>query len=92
MSLNIREILIISSIQDISLYQTLLKDGKQWGLRLKYCIQKQPDGIAQAFLLAKDFIGDHSNVLILGDNIFYGGNLKEKLEKADIKKEGYICI
>lgn len=88
MSLNIREILIISSIQDISLYQTLLKDGKQWGLKLKYCIQKQPDGIAQAFLLAKDFIGDHSNVLILGDNIFYGGNLKEKLEKANQKKEG----
>ena len=88
MSLNIREILIISSIQDISLYQTLLKDGKQWGLKLKYCIQKQPDGIAQAFLLAKDFIGDHLNVLILGDNIFYGGNLKEKLEKADQKKEG----
>ena len=49
MSLNIREILIISSIKDISLYQTLLKDGKQWGLRLKYCVQKKPDGIAQAF-------------------------------------------
>jgi len=88
MSLSIREILIISSIQDISLYQTLLKDGKQWGLKLEYCIQKQPEGIAQAFLLAKDFIGDHLNVLILGDNIFYGGNLKDKLKKADQKKEG----
>lgn len=88
MSLNISEILIISSIQHMSLYQTLLKDGKQWGLKLKYCVQKKPDGIAQAFSLAKDFIGDNSNVLILGDNIFYGGNLKETLEKANQKKEG----
>ena len=88
MSLSICEILIISTIQDISLYKTLLKNGKQWGLKLKYCVQKKPDGIAQAFLLAKDFLGDHSNALILGDNIFYGGNLQDILEKANQKKEG----
>ena len=67
----IKEILIISTPEDLHLYQTLLDDGSQLGLSLSYSIQPSPDGLAQAFLIGEDFIGDDSVCLILGDNIFY---------------------
>ena len=76
----IREILIISTPDDIGAYERLLGDGSQWGIRLEYKIQEQPRGLAEAFLLGEDFIGDDPICLILGDNIFYGLNFSEQLE------------
>lgn len=84
----IREILIISTPQDTPRFEQLLGDGSQWGLRLEYKIQPSPDGLAQAFILAEDFIGEDSCALVLGDNIFYGHDLQKQLESADAKKEG----
>ena len=76
----IREILIISTPYDIGAYERLLGDGSQWGIKLEYKIQEQPRGLAEAFLLGEDFIGDDPICLILGDNIFYGLNFSEQLE------------
>ena len=76
----IREILIISTPDDIGAYERLLGDGSQWGIKLEYKIQEQPRGLAEAFLLGEDFIGDDPICLILGDNIFYGLNFSEQLE------------
>ena len=75
----IREILLISTPKDINSYKRLLGDGNQWGMNLKYKIQKKPNGLAEAFLLGEEFIGSDSVCLILGDNIFYGNTLSEKL-------------
>ncbi len=75
----IREILIISTPQDMPHFQVLLKDGAQWGLNIQYCIQPSPDGLAQAFILGKNFIGQDLSALILGDNIFYGNDLNDLL-------------
>ena len=72
---NIREIMIITTPQDSKLFKSLLGDGSQWGINLEYAIQKKPEGLAQAFILGKDFIGDEDVCLILGDNIFYGVDL-----------------
>lgn len=78
----IRDILIISTPEDTSRFETLLGDGSQFGIELKYKIQLSPDGLAQAFLIGEEFIGDDCCAMILGDNIFYGGGLKEKLHIA----------
>jgi len=78
----ISEILIISTPEDTQKFNTLLGDGSSMGLKLFYKIQPSPDGIAQAFILAKDFIGNDSVCLILGDNIFYGNGLKSALKVA----------
>ncbi len=78
----IREILIISTPEDLHLYQTLLDDGSQLGLSLSYAIQPSPDGLAQAFLIGEEFIGNESVCLILGDNIFYGHGFSGTLKEA----------
>jgi glucose-1-phosphate thymidylyltransferase len=83
-----REILIISTPKDISLYQDLLSDGSNLGLNISYKIQEQPKGIAEAFLVGEEFIGNDNVVLILGDNIFYGQGLVEYLKEAASNREG----
>ena len=87
----IRDILIISTPQDIPRFQDLLKDGTQWGLNIQYCIQPSPDGLAQAFILGKNFIGQDLSALILGDNIFYGHDLDDLLVSA-MQKENAATI
>ena len=84
----IREILIISTPQDTGRFADLLGDGKQWGLQLSYAVQPSPDGLAQAFIIGKDFIGSDACALVLGDNIFYGQSLSMQLVKAAGKKTG----
>jgi len=84
----IREICIISTPQDTPRLQQLLGDGQQWGLELSYLIQDKPEGIAQAFTLAKDFIGTEPVALILGDNVYYGDDLEYLMTSADERKEG----
>lgn len=84
---DIREILIISTPDDIGAYERLLGDGSQWGIKLEYKIQEQPRGLAEAFLLGEDFIGDDPVCLILGDNIFYGDGLQTLLKKAKKRTE-----
>jgi glucose-1-phosphate thymidylyltransferase len=84
----IREILIISTPQDTPRFEELLGDGTQWGLTLEYAVQDQPDGLAQAFLIGKEFIGDSSVSLVLGDNIFYGHDMSAMLMRAAAIKEG----
>ena len=84
----IREILVISTPDDLPQYQRLLKTGKQFGLDLHYAVQPHPDGLAQAFLIGRDFIGTDPVCLILGDNIFHGQHFTEKLERAVSKAEG----
>ena len=82
MSAEIREILIISTPQDLPRFQALLGDGEQFGVRLHYAEQPAPEGLAQAFVIGKEFIGDDSVAMILGDNIFAGHGLKQRLRKA----------
>ncbi|MES2010744.1 MAG: glucose-1-phosphate thymidylyltransferase RfbA [Pseudomonadota bacterium] len=78
----IREILLISTPADISRFNALLGDGSQWGLNLSYAIQPSPDGIAQAFVVGKEFIGGEPCALVLGDNIFFGSDLQAQLARA----------
>ena len=84
----IREILIITTPNDLSLYKNLLQDGSQLGIEIEYAEQENPEGLAQAFLIGEDFIGEENVCLVLGDNIFYGQHFSEKLEKAARKKNG----
>jgi glucose-1-phosphate thymidylyltransferase len=89
---NIREILIISTPTDIGSFQTLLGDGADLGLKLSYKVQPSPDGLAQAFLLGEEFIGNDSCCLVLGDNIFYGYNFSTLLEESSKLKNGAIVF
>ncbi len=84
----IREILLISTPTDLPLYQKLLGDGSTYGLQLSYCEQPKPEGLAQAFILGEKFIGRDSVCLILGDNIFYGRDLKQLVQNAALQKSG----
>ena len=87
MNAGIRDILIISTPQDPPRFQELLKDGSQFGIHLSYAVQPSPDGLAQAFIIGADFIGDDSVAMVLGDNIFAGHGLKKRLEAAVKKAE-----
>lgn len=84
----IRDILIISTPQDTPRFQSLLGDGSQWGLNLNYCVQPSPDGLAQAFILGRNFVGNDTSALVLGDNIFYGHDFQLKLRDAAAQEEG----
>ena len=85
---NINNVLIITTPQEVHLFQQLLADGSQWGIQLSYAIQAMPEGIAQAFLIAEKFIGNDPVCLILGDNLFYGDALVEKLRRAASRQIG----
>lgn len=89
---NIKEILIISTPQDLPLFQSLLGDGSALGIRLEYRVQPSPDGLAQAFLIGESFLGNDSACLVLGDNIFYGYNFSAQLEQANQLKNGSIVF
>lgn len=89
----IKDILIISTPVDLSNFERLLGDGSQYGVKLSYKVQPSPDGLAQAFLLGEEFIGDDMCAMVLGDNIFYGGGLRAKLNQAVRNaEEGYATI
>ena len=86
----IREILIISTLEDLPLFEKLLGDGSKYGCDFQYAVQENPNGLAEAFIIGKDFIGDDKVALILGDNIFYGSGLKELLQANNDPDGGII--
>lgn len=84
----IRDVLIISTPQDTPRFKELLGDGSQWGMSLQYAVQPSPDGLAQAFIIGRDFVGNHPSTLVLGDNIFYGHDLSPLLAHASAQTSG----
>jgi glucose-1-phosphate thymidylyltransferase len=88
MTAGINEILIISTPDDTPHFERLLKDGSQWGLKISYAVQPSPDGLAQAFIIGEDFIGDSNCAMVLGDNIFYGSHFVDTIKEASGEKKG----
>lgn len=84
----IRDILIISTPQDTPRFEDLLGDGSQWGIKLSYAVQPTPDGLAQAFIIGREFVGDAPSALILGDNIYYGHDFETQLREASARTSG----
>ena len=84
----IREVLIISTPRDIPAFETLLGDGSQWGMEIQYAIQPSPDGLAQAFVIGAEFVGNRPSALILGDNIFYGHGITDLFTRAMTRPDG----
>ena len=84
----IREVLLISTPQDTPRFSDLLGDGAQWGMHIQYAVQPSPDGLAQAFVIGRDFVGNHPSTLVLGDNIFYGHDLAKQLQSAHASTDG----
>ena len=84
----IRDVLLISTPQDTPRFAELLGDGSQWGMNIQYAVQPSPDGLAQAFIIGKDFVGNDPSALVLGDNIFYGHDLVKLLASADARPSG----
>ena len=83
-----REVLLISTPQDTPRFQALLGDGSRWGMQISYCVQPSPDGLAQAFILGRDFVGAGPSALVLGDNIFYGHDFAQLLARAHARDTG----
>ena len=83
-----RDILLISTPQDVPRFEALLGDGSRWGVNIRYCVQPSPDGLAQAFILGRNFVGGNPSALVLGDNIFYGHALQELLASAASRSTG----
>ena len=90
MEAGIREVLIISTPRDIILFQNLLEDGSKWGMHFEYKIQEKPNGLAEAFIIGEEFIGQDNVAMILGDNMFYGEHLSEVLKRANNREEATI--
>ena len=88
----LRDVLIISTPQDTARFAELLGDGNQWGINLSYAVQPSPDGLAQAFLIGRDFIAGDTSALILGDNIFYGESFPDHLQRAAALKHGAVVF
>lgn len=84
----INDILVITTPYDLDLFQGLLRDGSQWGINIQYAVQPRPGGIAEAFIIGRDFIANDSCALILGDNIFYGHKLTDKLRRSVVRESG----
>ncbi|MBM4213214.1 MAG: glucose-1-phosphate thymidylyltransferase RfbA [Gammaproteobacteria bacterium] len=84
----IRDILVISTPQDTPRLEALLGDGSRWGINLSYCVQPSPDGLAQAFILGRSFVGQNPSALVLGDNIFYGHDLQHMVQRANSRTAG----
>jgi glucose-1-phosphate thymidylyltransferase len=84
----IREILLISTPQDLPRFEALLGDGARWGIELSYCVQPSPDGLAQAFILGRNFVGGQASALVLGDNLFYGHDFQRLLRNASERTQG----
>ena len=83
-----REVLVISTPQDLPRFEALLGDGSRWGMQFSYCVQPSPDGLAQAFILGRDFVGGQPSALVLGDNLFYGHDFQSLLHQANARTTG----